>query len=412
MVRSLRLLSLFAVVASIGGFLSFIPIAGADEATSAPAAPQFTITAEKYADPGYISVELAPGSSVEIEIQVEQVSGAADTDAIVYKANAVTLMNGGFGAQDEANEPIGPTTWLEFPTGSYTLSPGETVEQSLTIAVPGSAAPGEYVSALVVQNVEPVPIGSDPNAMFNQVIRRLLPVMITVPGPRAPNAEIDAPSFAMIQDQLHLIVPIDNTGNLILSPEGEIVLKHPESGEVLLTVPVEMRPIYVSQSTTFDVVIAGTLAPGDYDAEITLADERKDWSYHADQVVVTVPDPNIVVPPDPVSFAEVTVQPSPSADDLQFLAVAANITNNGDPIANATLLFHVTRDDELVEDFPLASALALQKGTTTVSQRYLPLTGWEPGTYRFAFALESVDPSNGVATVLARTELEQTVVVP
>ncbi len=103
--------------------------------------------------------------------------------------------------------------------------------------------------------------------------------------------------------------------------------------------------------------------------------------------------------------------PSLRADKIQFLNVSASIGNSGEPVANARLIFHVTRDGQLVEDFPLAASLSLANGSTDVRQRYIPATGWEPGVYATALTLESVDPTNGVATVIEHLDLPETVAV-
>lgn len=73
---------------------------------------------------------------------------------------------------------------------------------------------------------------------------------------------------------------------------------------------------------------------------------------------------------------------------------------------------HVSRDGELVEDYPLNSSLVVQAGATEIQQRYIPLGSWEPGEYTFALTLEAVDPASGQVTVLATHDVEETITVP
>ena len=134
---------------------------------------------------------------------------------------------------------------------------------------------------------------------------------------------------------------------------------------------------------------------------------------HAERndVALVAPDPDAPIVQAPVRIDATSVEPVPSEDTIQFLNVSASIGNSGEPVANARLIFHVSRDGELVEDFPLASSLSLANGSTDVRQRYIPITGWEPGVYAFALTLESVDPTNGVATVIEHLDLPETVAV-
>ncbi len=82
----------------------------------------------------------------------------ADEEALVYKADIVTLPNGGLGVLDAGSVPTGPTTWLEFASETYTWDEGEGVERTFSVTVPEGTPSGEYATALVIQNAEPVAI--------------------------------------------------------------------------------------------------------------------------------------------------------------------------------------------------------------------------------------------------------------
>ena len=124
------------------------------------------------------------------------------------------------------------TTWLEFESETYTWEEGEGVERTFGIAVPEATPPGEYVTALVIQNAEPVEIPD--NAMFDQIVRRALPILITVPGPLEGAAELGDPVLTVDGEGLLLTVPIANTGNRIVNPAGAITFADHASGSVVL----------------------------------------------------------------------------------------------------------------------------------------------------------------------------------
>lgn len=77
------------------------------------------------------------------------------------------------------------------------------------------------------------------------------------------------------------------------------------------------------------------------------------------------------------------------------------ITNVGDGDGLAEVLLDVTNNGVLIETFPLASSLTLPLGTTSVTQRYIPPTGWESGTWSFVVRLDTVDPLTGTAITVA-----------
>ena len=54
----------------------------------------------------------------------------------------------------------------------------------------------------------------------------------------------------------------------------------------------------------------------------------------------------------------------------------------------------------------------VNQGTTTVSQRYLPLTGWETGSYGLSLKLETVNPGDGAVSVLLQSDNVAPVNVP
>src|SRR5699024_10925594 len=111
---------------------------------------------------------------------------------------------------------------------------------------------------------------------------------------------------------------------------------------------------------------------------------------------------------EPVTIDTVTLDPitAPDTDALQAVNVGVTLANPDAAIPSAQLTLHVSRDGELVEDYPLNSSLVVQAGATQIQQRYVPLGSWEPGTYTFALTLEAVDPNTGQVTVLATHQVE------
>src|SRR5687768_4328959 len=105
--------------------------------TPVPPPPSFIIqpTAGEESE-GFLSIELAPGERGDLSVLLGKARGADEEAALVYKADVVTLPNGGLGVLDADSVATGPTTWLEFESATFTWEEGEGVEQTFGVTVP------------------------------------------------------------------------------------------------------------------------------------------------------------------------------------------------------------------------------------------------------------------------------------
>ncbi len=185
-----------------------------------------------------------------------------------YAADAYTLVNGGFGAR-LASEPIGGTTrWLAYPTLTFDLAPRSEVARSVTVAVPSDAAPGEYIAALVVQPLDPVPVGG--SLEIRQLAREAIAVAISVPGPARPELRISGIEHRYAPDGSVLRIGLQNPGNRHLRPSGSFTLAD-AGGRRLEERPVSMDTVYAGTSTVLEVHVA-RLPAGSYVGALSLAD--------------------------------------------------------------------------------------------------------------------------------------------
>jgi hypothetical protein len=399
------------VVAFAMTALAYAPTSaqGDPEVDGSPAAedrpPSYVIYPVDGKDGDYVDLTAEPGSHHVVTVVLGNTSPTVET-IYAFAADATTAVNGGMVAATADSERTDISTWIDFEPVTAELQPGEGVEHEFSVDVPENAAPGQYIAALVIQNSEPLPI--EGNDVFTQTIRKAIAVFITVPGPVTASLEIGEPSFIERTDILMLVVPLNNSGNTLLKPSGTVSFLN-DDGEAVASAPVALGSVYAGHQTTMEIALRDRLPVGDYQIEVHLEDTDKGWSIDQ-SLTASAPDPNATPePPPPVSIQETLIEPVPSAEKIQYLNVTASIGNTGEPVANARLIFHVTRDGQAVEDFALASSLSLPSGATDVQQRYIPAAGWEPGVYAFALTLESVDPTNGVATVIEHLELAETV---
>jgi hypothetical protein len=159
-----------------------------------------------------------------------------------------------------------------------------------------------------------------------------------------------------------------------------------------------MGSVYAGFTVPLSIPLTTPLPEGDYTVSAELTDE-------ASGVSASVADAPITIVSAEELAAQVTVEGrvtlAPDPSDPAYADVALTITNPGQPIANAEVEVDVMRDGELVETFPLAAGIGLPSGATPITQRYVPPTGWESGTWSFVIRVNAVDTSTNASTTVA-----------
>jgi hypothetical protein len=351
-----------------------------------------------------LRTEINAGQTQELQVVIENL-GEIPVELHTCAADGLTNRNGGFGMQADS-EPINPpTTWADYSHTTVTLEPGTGVERTFRVFVPPGTDPGQYVFGIAAENAEPVEIpGSD---MFNQVTRKIMAVIITVPGPVNPSLELGEPTVVDQDHFMALIFPIANTGNIRIRPEGTLHLRH-ISGREAASISVAMRPVYAGHDTTLEVVLPQELPGGTYVVSLLLENaEETEWSGELAGIEIDVPELGEGVL-NQLEAENATALPV--GDPVQYADISATITNNGTAIPTVNVMLQVQRDGEDVERYPLAEDRALAQGETSFHQRYIPVDGWQPGTYTFQLVIAAV--SGGTETVLATIEVDDEIVVP
>lgn len=229
--------------------------------------------------------------------------------------------------------------------------------------------------------------------------------MITVPGPVTSGFEIGTPTFSIESDN-RLIVPITNTGNILVKPTGTLTVTTPE-GNTIITAPIAMGSIYGGLSSTIMLGLPAQMQPGPYLVSLSLSDEETGANDAMDAISVELPARETAPPAftlDPVSVTA-------SGEPIQYADVTATITNADRVIPTATVTLKVSRDGQPVEDYVLAQNQALVNGENVISQRYIPAGGWVSGTWTFQVVVSEVDGS-GTSTELIAVDVPASIVIP
>ena len=240
----------------------------------------------------YFDLTLRPGETRTLAVELANL-GEAPIGARSYAADVYTIINGGFGARLRDDPTTGTTTWLGFPSSVSTLAPGSAITRSFTISVPADAAPGEYVTSIILEN--DVPIQGSGSVTLNQIVRQAMAVVITVPGPRVPGLAIGAASHKVVADKSSVAVAVENTGNVRLKPVADLVLSDAAGAEVR-TAQVPMDSFYAHTATQIEVPLSALLQPGHYTVRLVLADAAANVRAENDAIpleVVAVPSPAV-----------------------------------------------------------------------------------------------------------------------
>jgi hypothetical protein len=377
----------------------------AESTPGATEAPQFVLHPIGETEHGFPELELQPGATAELRVAVT-ISGSVPVDLTLYRADVIPVVNGGFAAAELDATPSGPTLWLDIEPTPLSGQPGDTIEQTVPIAVPGDATPGQYVTSLVVQTT---PLAISGTTMFNQVLRNALPVVITVPGPIAPAMEVDEPAIVTQAGARFIQIPVANTGNVLIRPEGTVIMTTP-GGEQVLNAPVTMKSVYRGLTTELRVAIPDQLPPGAYHVSYELTEPTHGLRATMDDVPVTLAPPEAAGTPEAATLVVDPVTVTPSGEPIQFAEVSATIVNNGPAIPTARVSLVALRDGAEVETYDLATNQALPQGASTISQRYFPAGGWTEGTWTFRVVVTALD--GDTETVLAEVVAANGITVP
>jgi hypothetical protein len=386
------------------GLASSLQAESATPTADQPSLPQFSmVPVGNHPDGFFRDIEIKPGASVELAVVIVN-TGSAAVDLRAFKVNALSGVNGRYVSGKEADVPVGSAAWIDFPATTLALEPQQQREITFTVSVPAGTNPGQYISGLVVETSDALPIPGTES--LKQKLGHAISVGILVPGESTYGFELGDAQFSDDTGLRVVQVPITNTGNYLVRPVGEATLTN-SAGEVALASPIEMGSVYAGWTTAIEMVLPDQMPPGDYTVALSLIDDTSGATDEITSASITIPEPK---DPSGLNVDAVTIEPN--ADPIVFANVAVTIANGGQQIPAADVTLHVLHDGKEVERFPLASNQVLPNGPTELTARYLPAEMWTPGSYNFTITVTAVDPDGGQETILATYDVAEPIEVP
>jgi hypothetical protein len=232
----------------------------------------------------YFDVTMGPGERRTFAVELADPSAVA-LPARTYAADVYTIVNGGFGGRLRGEPKTAMSTWLDYPDEVVALQPGQPVRRSFDVTVPDAAAPGEYITSIVLE--DDAPIQGEGSLVLDQVVRQALAVVVTVPGPRAPELSIGAATQREVAGMSVVSVAVANPGNVRLKPAVEFGL-FDATGARVSQATFQMDTFYAWTATFIEVPLAARLLPGAYTVRLSLHDDATGARAGADAIPLIV----------------------------------------------------------------------------------------------------------------------------
>lgn len=407
-----------AMVVAISGLPAVGTQEGAATSDATPEAedealvPSFTIYPKETGPRTFFDATQDAGTSQDFTVVLVNAGGAEHGDFVgrTFAVDVRTKVNGGLESGGPNEAKTGATTWLDYPNDEVTLAPGKGIERTFTVTVPEGTPSGQYVTALCFETAEPIAIPGVPNVKQN--LRQTIAFYLTVPGEMRPEFSIENVHITSDPIWSGIEAEIVNSGNVVVRPEGRVTVSSLD-GTPLVTNEIAFGAFYAGQTGIIQTGFGDVLPSGEYLITIELRDPETGATAIVEnqQVATTTQGELAAAEAPPVAFSAAAGILKPSAEEPQFLSLDATIANGGEPVADAELSLRVTRDGELVENYVVVSPLSLPSGETDVSSRYIPVDGWEPGTWAFTLSVQVQDRETGIAQVLSTVSLGDPIVI-
>lgn len=216
--------------------LVFVALLGGVSAAQAPDDSDFLIEpgpgSSTSSQGGYFVVKTKPGRILEQSVVLRNDSNRA----LTLELGAVDALTGPLGGTSyglPTDQVTRTGSWISMAKTRVTLRPGAAEEIKFEIRVPSDAASGQHLAGIAAYVPNEDPDGDDvvpgePGAVVTVQTRRVVSVLIELPGSAAPELVVSGVEPEPRTDAVYLGVAIANEGFGLT--EGEGIIELPEHG--------------------------------------------------------------------------------------------------------------------------------------------------------------------------------------
>lgn len=235
-------------------------------AAQGPAAGTPSNTGSMAVSPARFELEMKPGTETTVVVNLDYRSAgdAKQPARIVASLNDWTITKDGRVEYFRANSrPDSASSWLIYSPGEASVVPGTVHQIRVTISVPADAAPGDHLTALIIEQ-RPESLKHEQN-LRQMIVRYRMASVFYIKVANLTKKGLIEDLYAESKDDGIVVTPtLRNEGNSMVRPVASLKVLDAE-GRVVAEVPeIEPLPILAGAELKQPVTIDRLLAPGKY----------------------------------------------------------------------------------------------------------------------------------------------------
>lgn len=252
---------------------------------------------------GYIEYQASAGQTITDTFTVVNGGQVAGTFNL-YAADGLTSQVTGVVYADQANPfPDGPSgngeygagTWITLSAPSVQLAPGANSVVGMSVKVPATAAPGDWVGSVSAEN--PVASSSGGQFGFNVTTRVTIAVVVHVPGAVNLQAVNIGTPFITVENHTRQIlnVPLQYMGDVLVKPFVNLQLLDAHK-RVLFKIDRQLDTFVPHTTLIYPVPLDSlVVGPGNYQVVIDFGPTGAEQHF-VRNFAVTPPQANVPAP--------------------------------------------------------------------------------------------------------------------
>jgi len=215
--------------------------------------------------PARFELEMKPGTETTVVVNLDYRSGDATKPArIVATLNDWKITPDGRVEYSAANSrPDSASPWLIYTPGEAAVTPGTIHQIRVTVSVPLDAAPGDHLTALVIEQ-RPETLKTQQNLRQMIVRYRMASVFYIKVGGLTRRGAFENLYAESTPDGIVVTPTLKNNGNSMIRPVASVKILD-TAGNLVADLPeIEPLPLLAGAELKPSILVAKALAPGNY----------------------------------------------------------------------------------------------------------------------------------------------------
>jgi hypothetical protein len=218
------------------------------------------------ASPSRAQLVLAPGREKTVVVNVSYNAPAPDalpSRLAAYLGDWTMGEDGSVRFDQPGTRPDSAANWITYSPGEMTLAPGETRPVRVTVAVPATAAPGEYLACLFVEP-RPEAVRQQRPASAVQVRYRLAASFYVSVTGATRKGVLDRVTVTATSGALTIVPRMHNEGTAHVRPTFSVKVFDRGGQPVAELADAQGTPVLGGRTLERAIVVQNALAAGEY----------------------------------------------------------------------------------------------------------------------------------------------------